>query len=116
MAEAGGVRPPAPMAEPTAVLVRNGKAAVPWIAKADLLKDYTGAYTTARTVDQSSVFEFAMHCRRLHETGTAVLARAAEEPPREGAGAPGARAEAQRFLQEQGPAGLGGLLKDEIKA
>lgn len=63
------------------VLVRNGKAANPWLTKHDLLHNYSGAYTTARTVSQSSIFEFSMHCQRLVDTGRDVLRRKLEETP-----------------------------------
>jgi len=65
----------------SAVLVHNGKAAIPWLTKQDLLHKYAGAYTTARTVSRSSIFEFSMHCQRLVDTGKDVLRRKLEETP-----------------------------------
>lgn len=69
-----------------------------------LLKAFKGAYTTARTVDGSSIFELSMHCGRMHHTALAVLAGESES-----------EREAQRFLQEQGPDGLRQLLTREIR-
>mmetsp|Transcript_108110 Transcript_108110/g.207792 ORF Transcript_108110/g.207792 Transcript_108110/m.207792 type:complete len:375 (-) Transcript_108110:73-1197(-) len=94
------------------VLVQNGKASAPWIEKGKLLKDYTGAYTTARTVDQTSIFELDMHCRRLHETATAILHRqlaGAAEP----AGASTMKA-ASSFLERVGVEGLKPLVRREM--
>ncbi|CAK9022700.1 unnamed protein product [Durusdinium trenchii] len=64
-----------------AVLVRNGRAASPWLSKHDLLHNYSGAYTTARTVSRNSVFELSMHCQRLADTAQDVLQRKLEETP-----------------------------------
>ncbi|CAE7296016.1 ilvE [Symbiodinium natans] len=55
------------------VLVRNGEASPPWLTKQQLLNDYRGAYTTARTVGRKAIFELSMHCERLLDTAIAVL-------------------------------------------
>lgn len=95
------------------VLVQNGNAGAPWIAKDRLLKDYSGAYTTARTVDGSAVFELSMHCARLHDTALAVFQRELADPSRPGAEA-AARERAVSFLKAAGPEGLKPLVRAEI--
>jgi len=98
--------------------VRNGEAADPWIPKDRLLKDHHGAYTTARTVDRSGLFELSMHCTRLYDTASAILRRAfAAETSAEAPAAPNEAAlEARKFLDEAGPEGLKPLVRREIGA
>lgn len=74
-----------------AVLVRNGVAASPWhlgdrqrlecvrLSKQELLQNFSGAYTTARTVSRSSIFELSMHCQRRLDTSWAHVS-----PPQAG--------------------------------
>lgn len=102
-------------ADTKVVLVQNGRASAPWIPKDRLLKDYTGAYTTARTVDQTSIFELDMHCRRLHETATAILDRKLQESAgtAETQDASMLKA-ASSFLQRAGVKGLKPLVRQEI--
>ncbi|CAJ1329281.1 unnamed protein product, partial [Effrenium voratum] len=89
----------------SAVLVRNGRAGKPWLSKHELLHNYSGAYTTARTVKRSAVFELSMHCQRLVDTASSVLQRAeASEKVRR----------AQRFL-ELGPEALRPVLRSECR-
>lgn len=95
------------------VLVQNGRADAPWIAKDRLLKDYSGAYTTARTVDGSAVFELSMHCARLHDTALAVFQRELADSSRPAADA-AARERAVSFLKAAGPEGLKPLVRSEI--
>jgi len=100
------------MAGQGSVLVRNGEAAAPWLGKQQLLNDFAGAYTTARTVDGTAVFELAMHCSRLHDTAAAVwereLAGGAEQKTAT------ACKKAHSFLKSEGPLGLKPLLRHEI--
>lgn len=104
------------------VLVRNGNAAERWIPKDRLLKEHCGAYTTARTVDRAGVFELSMHCTRLHDTASAILARtpAGEEPvplpAAERGNIAASREQARRFLEAAGPDGLMPLVRREIGA
>jgi len=92
----------------TAVLVRNGQADTPWITKDKLLKYFSGAYTTARTVNRAAIFEFSMHCSRLHSTATAVLKRERETS------SCATRSEALEFLGKAGPDGLKPLVQSEV--
>jgi len=93
-----------------AVLVRNGEASAPWLSKHSLLHDYTGAYTTARTVGRSSVFELSMHCQRLYDTAFAVITRQVSQA---GDGRP---AQALAYLQKGGAEALKPLVKREVLA
>eukprot|EP00932_Pfiesteria_piscicida_P013520 SRR837773.25095.p1 GENE.SRR837773.25095~~SRR837773.25095.p1 ORF type:complete len:379 (+),score=107.34 SRR837773.25095:3-1139(+) len=95
------------------VLVRNGEVQEPGLSKDELLKRFGGAYTTARTVDQSSIFELAMHCSRLHDTAKAVWSKQAADPQC-GAAVGSACRSGLRFLQDGGLAGLKPLLRREI--
>jgi branched-subunit amino acid aminotransferase/4-amino-4-deoxychorismate lyase len=61
------------------VFVKNGEASAAQIPKDKILKEHSGAYTTARTVDQKAIFEFAMHCHRLAQTQLAILQREQSE-------------------------------------
>lgn len=92
------------------VLVRNGNAAAPSIAKDKLLKDYGGAYTTARTVDQVSIFELDMHCQRLYDTATSILQR--ELPVSSQGSSPGEVA--RSFLERAGVDGVKLLIRKEM--
>jgi len=94
------------------VLVRNGEAAAPWLSKQELLKDFAGAYTTARTVDGTAVFELSIHCSRLHDTATAVWER--ELAGGEASKTAAACHTAHSFMKTEGPLGLKPLLRHEI--
>lgn len=98
-----------------AVLVRNGEAAAPWLSKQALLHDYHGAYTTARTVDKSSVFELGMHCQRLYDGGLDVLTRQALEAASKASATRQERLEqARSFLSQGGLEALRPILKTEM--
>jgi branched-subunit amino acid aminotransferase/4-amino-4-deoxychorismate lyase len=92
-----------------AVLVRNGHADTPWLSKEKLLKEHSGAYTTARTVDQRQIFQFSMHCSRLCNTEMAILQREATED--------GHKSQALAFLKAEaaGADKLKPLLAKEVK-
>lgn len=76
------------------------------------MREFGGAYTTARTVDRSAVFELQMHCTRLHDTAIAVLERTSKENEEENC----MRRVAREFLQKAGPEGLKPLLRSELLA
>jgi len=98
-----------------AVLVRNGEASAPWLSKNSLLHDYHGAYTTARTVDKSSVFELGMHCQRLYDGGLDVLTRQASEAASKASLSRQERLEqARNFLDRGGLEALRPILKSEM--
>lgn len=88
--------------------MRNGDASAPWLSKDRLLKEHPGAYTTARTVDQASVFELSMHCARLHDTALSILRRSDSSG--------GAAQTARRYLESAGPQGLKPMVVAEISA
>eukprot|EP00747_Dinoflagellata_sp_TGD_P219409 gnl/TRDRNA2_/TRDRNA2_91514_c0_seq4.p1 gnl/TRDRNA2_/TRDRNA2_91514_c0~~gnl/TRDRNA2_/TRDRNA2_91514_c0_seq4.p1 ORF type:complete len:354 (+),score=66.18 gnl/TRDRNA2_/TRDRNA2_91514_c0_seq4:130-1062(+) len=88
-------------------MVRNGEASAPWMAKDRLLKEHRGAYTTARTVDQTLMFELSMHCTRLHETATDVFLRELGDSE---------RGKEVRTYLEAGPEALKPLVRQEVSA
>lgn len=88
------------------VLVRNGVANEPWLDKKCLLTEFTGAYTTARTIEQKSIFELSMHCSRLATTATAVWSEEVSTNNN--------TQKALEFLQVHGIAGLKHLVQKEI--
>eukprot|EP00929_Paragymnodinium_shiwhaense_P107407 TRINITY_DN734_c0_g1_i1.p1 TRINITY_DN734_c0_g1~~TRINITY_DN734_c0_g1_i1.p1 ORF type:complete len:396 (-),score=66.66 TRINITY_DN734_c0_g1_i1:203-1390(-) len=92
-------------------LAINGKRAENFISKEDLLDKHVGAYTTARTVDKTNVFELTMHCTRLYDTATAILER-----PVEAYADKARRTAALEFLRTVGPQGLKPLVTREISA
>lgn len=100
----------APAAKKPGVMVLNGQATEPNMPKDQLLKEHRGAYTTARTVDQSSVFELSMHCQRLYDTAVAVLEREIDDAPPEHV------VRAKAFLKAAGPEGLKPLVRQEMNA
>lgn len=91
-------------------MVRNGEASHPWVSKEQLLKKHPGAYTTARTVDQTFVFELSMHCRRLCKTVLAVLEQDKSEKLSHG------KSQALAFLKDEvaGAEKLKALVAKEI--
>jgi len=91
-------------------MLRNGQA-VEKLSKDELLSRYHGAYTTARTVDRTGIFELEMHCQRLYDTGVAVFSR----PPEGGEVAPAAP-DASAMLRAIGVEGVRALVKREMRA
>eukprot|EP00405_Crypthecodinium_cohnii_P007594 CAMPEP_0206424122 /NCGR_PEP_ID=MMETSP0324_2-20121206/3053_1 /ASSEMBLY_ACC=CAM_ASM_000836 /TAXON_ID=2866 /ORGANISM="Crypthecodinium cohnii, Strain Seligo" /LENGTH=348 /DNA_ID=CAMNT_0053888743 /DNA_START=209 /DNA_END=1254 /DNA_ORIENTATION=+ len=97
---------------PKQVFIRNGQVFECDFGKSELLKRYLGAYTTARTVDRTSLFAFSQHVTRLINTAQAVWLKEGHS----GSEKLQSAEVAQTSLEKLGPEGLKALLRSEICA
>jgi len=90
---------------PRFALALNGASCSMGLSKEQLLEKHKGAYTTARTVDGSKIFELSMHCSRLLGTASAILEKEAPSAAGE---------KARAFLHSVGAEGLKPIVQQEI--